>query len=57
MGSRWESTGLIKLRCRLYAPKTKFLDLNFMTPEGKIFHDYEAPTGDMTVKLYKEKFR
>ncbi len=55
---KWEVVGINrthKIEVSAYAPKTKFLDLNFMTPEGKIFHDYEALTGDMTVKLYKRK--
>ncbi len=55
---KWEVVGVNKthkIEVSAFAPRAKFLDLNFMTPEGKIFHDYEALTGDMTVKLYKRK--
>ena len=36
-----------------YAPKEKFMLLEFMTPQGQIFNDYEALTGRIHVKLYK----
>lgn len=35
------------------APKEKFMDLQFMTPKGQIFHDYETLTGHVTVKIYQ----
>lgn len=35
------------------APKEKFMDLQFMTPTGEMFHDYETLNGNVHVKLYK----
>jgi tocopherol cyclase len=35
-----------------YAPRDKFLLLQFMTPQGKLFNDYEALLGYIRVKLY-----
>lgn len=37
-----------------YAPKDQFMDLQFITPQGEIFHDYEALLGALTVKLFKK---
>ena len=42
-----------KIIISAFAPKEKFMDLQFMTPTGEIFHDYETLNGDVTVKLYK----
>lgn len=42
-----------KIEISANAPKEKFLDLQFVTPTGEVFHDYETLTGDMSVKLYK----
>jgi hypothetical protein len=39
-----------------FAPKEKFMDLQFMTPEGVIFHDYETLTGKITVQIYERLF-
>jgi hypothetical protein len=53
---KWEITAnnrLYKIEISAFAPKEKFMDLQFMTPTGEIFHDYETLTGDVTVKLYK----
>jgi tocopherol cyclase len=36
-----------------HAPKDKFMDLQFMTPQGEIYHDYETLNGNVTIKLYK----
>lgn len=36
------------------APKEKFMDLQFMAPNGEIFHDYETLTGQVQVKLYRK---
>lgn len=38
-----------------FAPKERFMDLQFMTPNGVVFHDYETLTGNLVVKLYKKK--
>lgn len=34
------------------APKEQFMDLPFVTPEGKVFHDFETLTGHVEVKIY-----
>lgn len=55
---KWEVVGTnrnYKITVSANAPKEDFMDLQFMTPKGKIFHDYETLTGSMTVKLYKRK--
>jgi tocopherol cyclase len=55
---RWEVVGIgkkYKIEVSAYAPKNTFMDLEFMTPMGETFHDYETLTGDITVKLYKRK--
>ena len=55
---RWEveaRNSKYKVEISAYAPKESFLDLQFMTPQGQVFHDYEALTGEVTVKLYKKK--
>jgi tocopherol cyclase len=52
----WEisaDNGVDKVTVSAYAPKEKFMDLQFMTPEGKIFHDMETLTGHVTVKIYQ----
>jgi len=54
---RWEVTGVSrdgqnKIEISAYAPPEAFMDLQFMTPEGVIFHDYEALLGEVVVKLY-----
>lgn len=38
-----------------HAPKEKFMDLVFLTPQGQKFHDYESLEGNINVKLYKLK--
>ncbi len=55
---KWEASGIngnTKIEVSAFAPKESFMDLIFMTPEGKEFHDYETLTGKLTVKLYKRK--
>ncbi len=42
-----------RLEISAYAPREKFLLLKFMTPQGKMYNDYEALTGRVNVKLYK----
>jgi len=52
---KWEVTGTnsqYRIEVSAFAPKEKFMDLTFMSPDGKVFHDYEALTGDIRVKLY-----
>jgi tocopherol cyclase len=53
----WEisaDNGADKITISASAPKDKFMDLQFMTPEGKIFHDFETLTGHVTVKIYEK---
>ncbi len=53
----WEVTatnGRHKVEISAYAPPENFMDLQFTTPEGVIFHDWEALIGKVTVKLYKK---
>ncbi|HPI39757.1 MAG TPA: tocopherol cyclase family protein [Pseudobdellovibrionaceae bacterium] len=47
--------GKYKLKIEAYAPKEDFMDLQFMTPDGSIFHDYETLTGYVKVHLYKSE--
>lgn len=52
----WEMSALNKthkIEISAKAPKSKFMDLQFMTPDGYMFHDYETLTGEVWVKLYK----
>ncbi|MCB0366969.1 MAG: hypothetical protein KDD68_16340 [Bdellovibrionales bacterium] len=54
---RWEITGVSRDRKRkitisAYAPPEAFMDLQFTTPEGIVFHDYEALLGQVDVQLY-----
>lgn len=37
------------------APKESFMDLQFLAPNGKVFHDYETLNGNLVVKLKKSK--
>ena len=54
---RWEVSARNRRNERIevsaYAPPEKFLLLKFMTPQGAVFHDYEALLGRIRVKLYK----
>lgn len=55
---KWEVTAYdrnYKVEVSAYAPPEKFMDLQFMSPNGVIFHDYEALNGDLTLKLYKRQ--
>jgi len=40
-----------RLEISAYAPPEKFMMLPFMSPQGATFYDYEALTGQMTVRL------
>lgn len=42
-----------RMQISAYAPREKFLLLQFMTPQGKMYNDYEALKGNIKVKLYK----
>lgn len=48
--------GSTKIEIKAWAPKERFMDLQFMTPQGRVFHDYEALVGQVEVKLYKKFF-
>ncbi len=55
---KWEAVatnGKNKVEISAYAPEDKFMDLQFMTPQGEVFHDYETLSGEVTVKLYEKK--
>lgn len=54
---KWEVSAVsngYKIEVKAWAPKEKFLDLQFVTPGGEVFHDYETLTGEMEVNLYKK---
>jgi len=54
----WKVTAknlLNKIIIEASAPKEKFMDLQFMTPDGRIFHDYETLNGNLSVKLYERE--
>jgi tocopherol cyclase len=54
---KWEIVGTNKdnrIKISAYAPPEKFMDLQFMSPTGRIFHDYEALQGDVKVELYEK---
>jgi len=56
---KWNIIGINlenKIEIVASAPKDKFMDLQFMTPSGEIFHDFETLTGKVVVKLYKKQF-
>ncbi len=54
---KWEVSASNKWQERIeisaHAPREKFLLLQFMTPQGKMYNDYEALTGRINVKLYE----
>ena len=57
---KWEVTGvsgLLKIEVTAFAPKDSFMDLQFMTPQGELFHDYETLNGRLEVKLYKRRHK
>lgn len=54
---KWEVSGVdrqrrTKIEVTAHAPPEAFMDLQFMTPDGVVFHDYEALLGELTVRLY-----
>lgn len=54
---KWEMMGknkTHKIEITAWAPAEEFMNLEFMTPDGEIFHDYETLTGKSIVKLYKK---
>ncbi len=42
------------IRVEANAPKESFMDLQFTSPQGEIFHDYETLMGNVEVKLYRK---
>lgn len=53
----WKVSGenpLYKVEVEAFAPLEKFMDLEFLTPQGIIFHDYETLTGSVRVKIFKK---
>lgn len=55
---RWKILAMdskYKIEIEASAPKEKFMDLQFVTPSGEVFHDYETLTGKVTVKLYERR--
>lgn len=56
---KWEVSGEnpnVRVTVSAMAPKEKFMDLQFLTPQGKVFHDYETLTGNVIVKIYRKRF-
>lgn len=55
---KWQITAINRthrVEIEATAPKEDFMDLQFMTPEGVLFHDYETLTGKIKVKLFERK--
>ena len=40
-----------------YAPREKFMRLEFISPRGEKFNDYEALKGDLTLEIFERKTR
>lgn len=56
----WEIDAINKnyrISIRASAPKEKFMDLQFITPQGKTYHDYEALQGHLEIKLFKRSLK
>lgn len=52
----WEIDAINKnhrIQISASAPREKFMDLQFTTPQGEVFHDYEALQGDLRLRLYE----
>ncbi len=45
----------LKIEIEATAPPEQFLDLQFITPTGEIFHDYETLTGRLTLKIEERR--
>ena len=55
---KWEVMAIsskYKIEISANAPKESFMDLQFVTPTGEVFHDYETLTGKLTVDLYERE--
>lgn len=53
---RWEVSAenpSHRIEVSAWAPPESFLDLQFVTPQGETFHDYETLTGKLKVSLYR----
>ena len=52
---KWNVSGQnaeMRIEIEATAPNEKFMDLQFETPTGEIFHDYETLTGHLVVRIY-----
>lgn len=49
------SDGFKKLEVTAWVDPKDMMDLQFHTPDGKIFHDYETLCGNLHVKLFERK--
>lgn len=53
---KWKISAMNKthlIRIEASAPVDSFMDLQFMSPHGEIFHDYETLNGKLEIKLYR----
>lgn len=58
MGS-WNITAIqpnYKIELQASCDLDELMDLEFITPGGQVFHDYETLTGTLSVKLYERSF-
>ena len=56
---QWEitaSNASHMLKVSAQSDPAQMMDLPFLTPEGKTFHDYETLNGNLHIELYKRKF-
>jgi len=54
----WELTATnldYRLKVLASADSSQFMDIQFPTPTGEIFHDYETLNGQLHIELYKNK--
>lgn len=51
----WGAKSNIRIEIEASAPKESFMDLQFMTPSGKLFHDYETLSGEIVLKIYNRQ--
>ncbi len=42
----------LRIEVEATAPAEKFMDLQFVTPTGEVFHDYETLTGHLVVRVF-----
>lgn len=56
---RWNVDAINKnyrIKISAHAPREKFMDLQFITPQGLIYHDYEALQGELSVQLFEKDY-